>query len=92
MLFIPFIENSFKYSRIDEDKDGYISIVLTERSGMVEFIIRNSVYTKRKTLQGSGHGIANVQQRLEIMYPGRHSLQILADDNSYQAELNLTLS
>ncbi len=91
MLFLPFIENSFKYSRIDEDKNGYISIMLNESAAKVHFLIRNSVFTKRKTLQGSGHGISNVQQRLEIIYPGRHSLQILADEESYQAELNLNL-
>lgn len=92
MLFIPFIENSFKYSRIEEDKSGYISIFLNESSNKVSFIIKNSVYSSRKILQGSGKGISNVRQRLEIIYPERHSLQILGDEQHYLVELNLNLT
>jgi two-component system LytT family sensor kinase len=37
MLFIPFIENCFKYSRIEEDKSGFVEIVLNEKEEKIFF-------------------------------------------------------
>ena len=92
MLFIPFIENSFKFSRIEEDKSGFIEIKLNENKGKVLFTIHNSIFAKRSVLQGSRQGISNVKQRLEIIYPERHSLNIQGDEKNYSVELNIDLT
>jgi two-component system, LytTR family, sensor kinase len=92
MLFIPFIENSFKYSRIEEDKAGYVNIVLNEKDGELFFSCKNSIFVKRSILQGSGQGISNVIQRLEIIYPEKHSFIVQSDDQSYYTELKIILS
>jgi two-component system LytT family sensor kinase len=89
MLFIPFIENSFKYSRIEEDKNGYINIDLTETSGKVIFTIENSIFSARKIMSGSGKGIMNVQQRLEIIYPGKHLLSMDHKEGNYTVTLQI---
>ena len=92
MLFIPFIENCFKYSRIEEDKAGFIEIVLNEKYGHVFFSCKNSIFAKRNILQGSGQGISNVRERLEIIYPEKHELIINSDDQIYYLELKINLS
>ena len=92
MLFIPFIENSFKFSRIEEDKLGFIEIVLKEASSNIYFAIRNSIFQKRVILQGSQQGISNVKQRLEIIYPQRHTLKIEKDNKTYSVELTVDLT
>ncbi len=91
MLFIPFVENSFKYSRIEEDPSGFIEITLNEKNNMVNFTIKNSIFSKRTILQGSGQGIANVKQRLEIIYPQKHTLFIEGNDKTYFVELKIDL-
>ncbi len=91
MLFIPFIENSFKYSRIEEDKNGYINIDLNETSGKVVFTIENSIFSARKIMNGSGKGIMNVQQRLEIIYPGKHRLTIDEKEGNYSVKLEIDI-
>jgi two-component system LytT family sensor kinase len=91
MLFIPFIENSFKYSRIEEDKNGYINIDLSEKSGKVMFTIENSIFSSRKIISGSGKGILNVQQRLEIIYPGKHVLTIDEKEGNYTVKLEIDI-
>jgi LytS/YehU family sensor histidine kinase len=91
MLFIPFIENSFKYSRIEEDKKGFILINLQETSGMLSFTIENSIFQSRTILSGSKKGIANVKQRLEIIYPGKHTLTMNEKDNGYFVNLEIEL-
>jgi two-component system LytT family sensor kinase len=92
MLFIPFIENSFKYSRIEEDKSGYILIHLQETAGKLYFTIKNSIFLERTILNGSRKGIANVQQRLEIIYPQKHKLTIGEEGNEYSVELEIDLT
>ena len=91
MLFIPFVENGFKYSRIEEDKDGFIDITLNEKDGIILFSCKNSVFSQRTILKGSGQGISNVQQRLEIIYPEKHSFVFKEDEKTYYIELKLQL-
>jgi LytS/YehU family sensor histidine kinase len=91
MLFIPFIENSFKYSRIEEDKNGFVRIQLQVSQGKLTFDIRNSVFVGRPILPGSGRGIANVRQRLEIIYPEKHVLT-LVDGGEYHVVLTINLA
>jgi len=89
MIFIPFIENCFKYSRIDEDKTGFISISISEDSAKVKMSAGNSIFTLRPLSTGSGKGIDNVRQRLEIIYPGKYSLKLNESDITYLAELEI---
>lgn len=91
MLFMPFIENSFKYSRIEEDKNGFIQIELNEAKGVIHFTIRNSIFTDRTIKNGSGKGIANVKHRLEIIYPGKHNFATSEKDNVFLVELEINL-
>ena len=92
MVFIPFVENCFKYSRLEEDKQGYIMISLTESSGSIRFEAVNSTFKGRPINEGSGKGISNVRQRLEIIYQGRYELNTFESDNKFTVRLNLDLS
>lgn len=92
MIFIPFVENSFKYSRLEEDKQGHIKISLTESSGNISFVAVNSVFKGRPITEGSGKGISNVRQRLEIIYQGKYELNTFESDNEFTVKLNLDLS
>jgi len=87
MLYIPFIENAFKYSRIEEMEDGYVNIKIKEESGKLIFIIRNSIPKKNKPLPGSGMGIKNVKHRLTIIYPGTHTLTTSESNDEFNVKL-----
>jgi two-component system LytT family sensor kinase len=59
----------------------------------LEFTIRNNNgktdsvdLEKRK-----GIGIENTRQRLELLYPGKHSLKILNEDDTFTVILKLEL-
>lgn len=84
MLFIPFIENSFKHSKIEDVETGWVKIDLTNTSEKLMFKISNSVpdkeYTKDKQ---SGIGLDNVKRRLELLYPDHYTLQIDKNDEGF---------
>jgi LytS/YehU family sensor histidine kinase len=89
LLFMPFIENSFKYSRVDEFDDAFVDIELSSIDNILHFTISNSIPSNGKPSRGAGTGIENVKQRLEILYPGGHSLYIKESEDKYVVNLEL---
>lgn len=78
LLFIPFVENAFKHSQIEDLKNGYINISLHTNGKRLIFTVENSkplrVYKKDEV---GGIGLKNIQQRLELLYPEFKSGHIL---------------
>ncbi len=91
MLFIPFIENAFKYSRIEEYKEAFVKINITQKEDTLIFYICNNIPTDNIPLSGSGMGIKNVQHRLDIIYPNKYQLDIKTKDNQYIVQLALKI-
>ncbi len=89
MLFIPFIENAFKYSKIEEIEDAYVDINIEHVENQLLFIIENSVPENGKSIPGSGLGIKNVKHRLDIIYQDKYHLKINDANQTYKVELSL---
>jgi hypothetical protein len=88
MLFIPFIENAFKYSRIEEHESALVDIQIKHRENNLQFIIENSI-AENKPGSGSGMGIKNVEHRLDIIYPGKYELKIEKEVELFRVDLSL---
>ena len=91
MIFIPLIENSFKYSKVEELPDAFININLNLNQGELHFQICNSVPVSGKTPPGPGTGLNNVRQRLNIIYPQKHNLEIRDGQNDFSVQLTLVV-
>jgi len=91
MLFIPFVENSFKYSKIEDVKEAKVEIMLSTEQGDLSFNICNTHPDDGK-VPGSGMGIENVRNRLELTYPGRSSLKIKDENNLFEVEMKIRQS
>lgn len=89
MLFIPFIENAFKYSRIEENEDEYVEINISSSKDKVVFKIVNGFDEHNKPPSGNGMGITNVKHRLKILYPEKHDLKISETENEFKVELSI---
>jgi LytS/YehU family sensor histidine kinase len=93
MLFIPFIENAFKHSRIEDLENGWIEIRLATTDHQVVFEVKNSLpktdFTKDKV---GGIGLENVKRQLELMYPRRHELNIEQRNNAFEVFLKINLA
>ncbi len=92
LLFITFVENAFKhgvsYQQLSTIK---ISITLDDESQMLEFTCVN---TKRQSTEDSlpgGVGLRNVRQRLNLLYPDCHSLDITDGPELYTVQLKIPL-
>ncbi len=92
LLFIPFIENAFKYG-ISTKQASTISISLSVINNTIDLKVKNNiVLSENNMLENTGIGINNVKRRLELMYPGKYTLSNEAKDNFYYVHLVIQLS
>tara|TARA_R110002020_G_scaffold302256_4_gene517648 strand:+ start:747 stop:1760 length:1014 start_codon:yes stop_codon:yes gene_type:complete len=88
LLLIPFIENAFKHGLISFTECWLDLEIKTDSHGL-SFRSSNLIGEKRKDKMG-GIGLENVKQRLELLYPQRHLLEITEQDNRFTVSLQLT--
>jgi len=93
LLFIAFIENSFKYVSNYENKPNEVKITLVRNNNQLFFKTFNTKESinGRKMIDHGGIGITNVKRRLELLYPGKHTLSIQNNEHSHEVMLNIEL-
>jgi len=91
MLFIPFIENAFKYSKVEEVDKAFVNVNLSSDKNSLLFNIENSIPESGKILSGNGLGIKNVRQRLDLLYPEKYKLDINEDNDKFTVQLKIDL-
>lgn len=96
MLLIVFIENAFKHSKNTAGERIYIDIQLKTWENSILFTVKNSVERvesdhENKFGKNSGYGLANVRKRLDLLYPKEYMLEILEEERSYKATLQLKM-
>lgn len=96
LLFVPFLENSFKHGASKTIKDGYVNVVLTmKEKEQIQFTVENNktdtIPTANHRLKSGGIGLTNLDRRLKILYPNKHKLTISNSPNVYKVTLDLTL-
>ena len=77
-MFIPFVENAFKYG-IDPSKPSKLDMYVNCAEDWITFECANTYRDDYKTYDketGFGIGIKNVRQRLELVYPKKHTFEI----------------
>ena len=91
LLFIIFAENAVKYS-MDSERKTYVHLQFEVRHDTLFFKCINSkspgIIIKSDT---SGLGLSNVKRRLELLYPGRHALEIKDNTDNFSVTLKIKL-
>lgn len=92
LLLLPFVENAFKHSKIEDLKKGWIIIVLRTVGEKLIFRVENSIpelkYTKD---QVGGIGLSNVKRRLALLYPNKNKLEVRDEKTKYTVKLEIDL-
>ena len=96
LLFIPFLENSFKHGLDNQIKSGFVNIDLRIKGEDLHLTIENSkppsIPAKKQEKKSGGIGLENVKRRLKLLYPNRHKLEIREKPHSFRVFLNLKLN
>ncbi|MBH2004500.1 MAG: sensor histidine kinase [Sphingobacteriia bacterium] len=89
LIFIPFVENAFKYG-ISTKEQSTIHIQLEAKEQHIYFSATNFIVQSENTMmENTGIGINNVKRRLELLYPGKHSLLTEEKGGYYYVTLHI---
>jgi LytS/YehU family sensor histidine kinase len=89
-LLIPFIENAFKHVS-NASQDNTICIQFRREAGRFLANVENTTDNLVKNDVG-GIGLKNVQRRLELLYAGKHELQIVEHPGKFKIHLSLEIA
>jgi two-component system, LytTR family, sensor kinase len=89
LLFLPLVENAFKY--VGGDYRMHVQARQTDRT--IEFTVENSVPPVMPeglaVKKDGGIGLENLRRRLELLYPGKHSLRTEKNGTIFIAALTI---
>jgi hypothetical protein len=89
MLLIPFVENAFRYGSRKHSPGIVIRLSVTRKT--IRFEVLN--YLKKTSAtqdeDGSRSDLVNIRRRLDLIYPGKHSLLIARDSETYRIILEI---
>ncbi|MBW1296468.1 GHKL domain-containing protein [Aquimarina litoralis] len=96
MLFIVFVENAFKHLGVLETTKSIVAVTIEIGEKAIIFRCMNTIDTSIPSENNlekgkSGIGLQNAKKRLDLMYPDKHQLEIMQENNSYNVVLNLDL-
>lgn len=91
LLFMPVVENAFKFCVEEKGKPSWISIRLQINNHLLKFVVSNTWQEDRSAKEQGGIGLLNFIKRLEHHYPGAHSVKIKKEPSVFTltAEINL---
>jgi len=94
LIFLPFVENSFKHGIKGEVHGGFVNINFHISEANVYLDLTNNKGTVDEVEKTGlkGIGLNNARRRLELIYPGKHELDIIENDKEFQIKLKLDLS
>jgi sensor histidine kinase YesM len=89
MLFLPLVENSFKHGVRADIRPAYVDIILKADSQEIQFEIENNKGNSGSVdvEKPSGIGLSNIKNRLSLLYPSNHLLEINESDTFFRIKL-----
>jgi sensor histidine kinase YesM len=86
MLLLPLVENSFKHGIKAELEHTFVNIKLETVNSNILFEIENNKGSGEaiENDANSGIGIANIRQRLNLLYPNNHEFKIEESTNIFK--------
>jgi len=95
LLWLPVLENLFKHgTRIIEDRhEADFSFTIEEN---MVYIRSSNNHKGAAAVNGNGKtggiGLANLQKRLQLLYPGAHTIAQQKEDTTYSIQVQITLA
>ena len=93
LLLLPFLENAFKHGTSKQIDQCWISFDLNVEGSVLQFKLINSIDkdVEKPATDDSGVGLQNVQRRLNLLYAGKHHLDIQSEEEVFIVSLVLHL-
>jgi LytS/YehU family sensor histidine kinase len=94
LLFLPFIENSFKHGVKGDPLAGFtrIRINIGDEDIQLDVVNNKGRIDKIEKAESQGIGLQNARRRLELLYPENHILSVNDMNDLFEVKLKVVLS
>ncbi len=92
LLFLAFVENSFKHGLINQKKMEITISFKKTNSNQLLFSITNT-YKPKQEFKNKKHGmgIKNIKRRLELLYQNQYTLKITPQENVFTVSISIPI-
>jgi len=90
LILITFVENAFKYG-VSNHEPSPLTIKISADERTITLFCQNRVFHTLRNVQREGIGISNTKQRLQLLYPNKHLLNLITDKGLYTVLLTVQL-
>jgi sensor histidine kinase YesM len=92
LLLLPLVENCFKHGTSQVLRQPWIKIQAELKANtLVVKLINGKPASKTPAGPTDGIGLTNLKKRLELLYPGKHELSILVEEDVYIVNCKIDL-
>jgi len=92
LLLLPLVENCFKHG-VGREPGKIIITISTEKNRLLFETYNTIALPQTKKVENNGDiGIRNVQKRLELLYPGRHTFQYSEKEGEFLVGMTIRLN
>jgi len=91
LLFIPLVENAFKHGIKGDTENAFVDVNFSIKEDYLCLTVSNNkgVVAETVVVEGVGVGLENVRRRLDLIYPGKYSLDISSDEKQFNVKLSI---
>ncbi len=90
-ILLPIVENAFKHGVSKLVNNAWLHIDIKIEDNMLYFKVENSRLNYHEIEKHGGVGLSNLKQRLQLLYPLKHKLEIKEDYEKFMLELSIAL-
>jgi LytS/YehU family sensor histidine kinase len=89
LLLQPLVENAVKHGIASLPEGGEIRLSAQRENGRLAILVENSWDPEAPPRRSGGHGLKNVQRRLEALYGNEASMQVSAEGEMFRVMLSM---
>jgi sensor histidine kinase YesM len=89
-LLLPLVENAFKHGVSKAVENAYLHIDINIEQKQVTIAIENNKLNFIEQKENGGIGLSNLRERLQLLYPGKHTLQLNNRTDKYCVLLKIS--
>lgn len=91
LLLLPLVENCFKHGTSNMLEQPWLNLQVHLKDDTMEVRLMNGKAKEKKSTNNFGIGIQNVRKRLDLLYPEKHVLKIMDEEEVFVVQLTLQL-
>ena len=91
-MLLPLTENAFKHGVSKSATDAWLEITIVIEKTTLYFTIENNRLPVHEEGKKNGIGLLNLKKRLDLLYPGKHTLEVIQADDRFRVSLSIEMT